>query len=121
MNLYYLFDNNDKVYTAFYSFTETHTNKNKYIDDYDSLVSTLTEKYGKPIKNTSVWSDDLYKDSPSDYGFAVSLGHLIYASNWETDTTSIIHGLTGDNYKISHNLYYQSKTYKYVEDKTGGL
>ena len=71
---------------------------------------TLTKKYGKPKMDfPGVWKNDLYKDDKSEWGFAVSLGHLAYGASWETSTTKIEIMLSGDNYKINLILSYFSK------------
>jgi hypothetical protein len=56
-----------------------------------------------------VWKDDLYKDDKSEWGFAVSLGHLAYGASWETSATKIEIMLLGDNYEINLFLSYFSK------------
>ncbi|GAH24772.1 unnamed protein product [marine sediment metagenome] len=40
---------------------------------------------------------------------AISAGHLVYGSSWETSTTKIELMLWGDNYKINLTLFYTSK------------
>ena len=100
----------DKLYNSGYFFTGEHTNKNLYIYDYEELKETLTKKYGKPKSDLgTLWKNDLYKDDKSQWGFAVSLGHLVYGARWETPTTKITLALKGDNYKIMLILGYNSK------------
>jgi len=52
-----------KLVLAQYQFTETHSNRNDYISDYNSLKKVLMKKYGKPIKDQQVWKNDLYESS----------------------------------------------------------
>ncbi len=100
----------NKLYNSGYASTETHTNKNLYIDDYKKLKDILIKKYGKPKSDLGTfWKNDLYKDDKSQWGFAVSLGHLVYGARWETPTTKITLALKGDNYKIMLILGYNSK------------
>ena len=99
----------DKLSSAGYMFTESHSNKNSYISDYSTIQELMIKKYGKPISDESIWLNDLYRDDPSQYGFAVSLGHYAKQAIWETERTKIIHTLRGDNYEISHGLNYSSK------------
>ena len=91
---------------------EDHTNKNFYINDYEELKEILTKKYGKPKKDEKIWDNELYKDDRSSWGLAVSVGHLAYGASWETSTTEIVLRLSGDNYKISLILAYDSKELK---------
>ena len=73
-----------KVYCATYFFQINHTNLNDYIDDYTDLHNLLKSKYQEPISNKMIWKNNLFKNSPSDYGMAISVGHLMYISKWET-------------------------------------
>jgi len=99
----------DKLHNAGYAIAEKHTNRNFYIDDYKKLKEILIKKYGKPLTDRTTWDSDLYKDDRSEWGFAVSLGHLSYGATWETSTSHISLGLNGDNYKINLLLEYDSK------------
>jgi len=95
-----------KLCSGSYSNITKHANKNDYIDDYDSFKELMTKKYGKPNEDIVRWKNDLYKDSPQDYGMAVSLGHLALESHWITDNTIIVNALSGDNYKLYHDVDY---------------
>lgn len=107
MLLGYLFTG-DKLTTGKYIVTEDHSNKNDYITDYDKLKKILTEKYGEPKEDEKYWKNDLYRDDYSDWGFAVSLGHLIYYSTYQNEKTELTLMLSGENYKI--NLLIESKS-----------
>ena len=102
----------DKLHNTGYVFAGKHTNRNLYIDDYKKLKEILIKKYGKPLTEGRTWDNDLYKDDKSEWGFAISLGHLSYGATWETSTTHISLGLNGDNYKINLLLAYDSKELK---------
>lgn len=120
--LLYGFDDDGKLYNAYYSFVEKHSNDNLYISDYNNLVDKLTEKYGEPNYNRDVWLNTLFQDHPEDYGLAVSIGHLMYGAEWETPTTKISLVLSGDNYKCTLIIGYTSKTYQAVtSSSTAGL
>ena len=98
----------DKLVEGRYAFVETHTNKNSYIDDFKSVKASLTEKYGKPTEDDTIWRNNLYKDDPSEWGMAVSVGHLIYQAKWTAIDTKIFLQLKGDNYKFTHVVQYTS-------------
>lgn len=106
----------DKLTMAKYIFNEEHTNKNDYISDFRKIVKLMTEKYGEPSWDSPEWRNSLYKDDPEDYGFAVSLGHLIYSAGWFTKKTDISVYLTGENYEISLTIQYVSKKYKQLRE-----
>jgi hypothetical protein len=81
------------------------------------LKEFLVKKYGKPIKDSQLWKNDLYRDEYKDWGFAVSLGHLVYFADWETPNTHISLALYGENYEITLAIEYQSKKLKKLEEK----
>lgn len=111
----YVFTNGILVRGKYIS-VERHSNRNDYITDYNTLKDLLTKKYGAPIDENVFWLDDLYRDDYSDWGFAVSLGHLKYFDSWETERTAITAALYGDNYEITHGIEYKSKELGTVED-----
>jgi hypothetical protein len=97
-----------KLVRASYVSEVRHTNSNSFIDDFNQLKSTLTEKYGKPESDDVVWLDDLYKDDPDNWGMAVSAGHLVYDVVWKTKTTKILEKLKGDNFDVTLIVQYTS-------------
>jgi len=107
--LAYYFNEDSECYSVAYVITETHTNENLFIDDYRGLKSALAQKYGNPINDQQLWSDDLFKKDREDYGLAVSIGHLSYLTSFETDRTNIKMSMNGDNYDIIFTLRYTSK------------
>ncbi len=112
----YIFAEN-KLVRAKYLFTEEHSNRNDYITDYNSLKEALGKKYGKIKNEETVWRNDLYRDDFSQWGFAVSLGHLIYYSQWNTENTNISLVLSGENYDIKLAAEYTSKALEKLEEK----
>jgi len=106
-----------KLTTGRFLFTEEHSNKNDYINDYNTIKELLIKKYGEPKDENTYWKDDLYRDKYSDWGFAISLGHLVYYSSWSTDSSDITIMLSGENYKISHLLEYKSKQFRTLEQQ----
>lgn len=115
-DIYYAFIN-DKFLMGVYFFDETHTNENLYIDDYKKILSYLKDKYGKPTDEDYYWSNYLYRDDFSKWGFAVSIGHLTYRANWTFNNGSIFTLLKGDNFKVSHVVSYQMDEYHVEKDK----
>lgn len=91
-----------------YVLLASHQNKNLYIDDFKTADTSLAEKYGTAAESNSLWRNALYKDDPSEWGMAVSLGHLVYETNWKLPGTKVQHLLYGDNFKITHAVDFQS-------------
>lgn len=112
---YFFIDN--QLVRARYVLAESHTNKNDFITDYNDFKEILTKKYGKPKQDKSFWKNDLYKDDYSHWGTAISMGHLVYLSSWETQDTEINDMLMGENFDISCIVEYSSKDLKEIEKK----
>jgi len=109
--LYKFTDN--KLSSGFYSFNIVHSNDNMFINDYQEIVDLLTSKYGEPIeggRDNTIWFNDLYQDDYDEWGHAISAGHLIFISKWETINSDISCMLSGDNYVIKLSIMYHSKT-----------
>ena len=113
--IFFKFENNQLKAGTIY-FQENHTTENLYIGDYKNIKEILIDKYGQPIIDEEIWNDDLYKDDPTSYGFAVALGELTYVTIWETETTKITLILSGDNLKISHIVYYEELGHEFKVD-----
>jgi hypothetical protein len=108
---------NDKLLMAAYFFSEEHVNKNLFIDDYNKVLSNLKEKYGEPDDGEKNWSNNLYKNDSSEWGLAISIGHLTYSDIWNFANGDITTVLKGDNFKISHFVRYTMNDYnKKLED-----
>ena len=110
----------NKLYIAGYLFTGLHTNYDLWIDDYQKIKKLLIEKYGKPIKGGIFWTSDLYKEmwaNSQNLGTAISMGYLIYYTEWDTPKTKIWIGLKGDNLDIDFRVTYESKELKEWADK----
>jgi len=112
----YIFANNCLT-RAKYIFTNYHTNKNDYISDYKTLKNLLIKKHGTPYRDEVFWKNNLYKDDPQYYGFAISIGHLAYFTMWDLSETIITLGLSGENFKINLVIEYTGKRWREYEKK----
>lgn len=108
--IYYLFEN-DSLNQIGIFFTESHTNENLYIRDFDAVDDSLCEKYGEPTRDSEqFWSANTYKNDPDRWGFAVSIGDLVYGTEYMPTNYPnlwIKHVLQGDNYEFTHMLSYE--------------
>lgn len=100
-----------------YGFNENYSNENNHISDFNDVDEILAGIYGEPDESDVTWLDDLYQDDRSEWGFAISLGHLVYMSEWEMNGMSVIHLLNGDSYDITHRVQYTSAEYGHLEDQ----
>jgi len=112
----YVFVNN-KLVRAKYIFVEKHSNRNDYISDYKELDRLLNKKYGIPEDSDVIWKNDLYQDDYSDWGLAISIGHLVYYSEYFDNGTKIYHVVKGENYEISHVIEYTSLEFENLEQE----
>ena len=71
---------------------------NEFIDYYSALKTSLTQTYGQPTLDQSVWKNDLYLPLPDYWGIAVQMGHLRYAARWDTPDGMITIELTGNHH-----------------------
>jgi hypothetical protein len=71
---------------------------NEFIGYYRTLKEQLTNTYGRPTKDQTVWDNDLYKPVPDYWGVAVLIGHLHYHATWETAEGTITLELTGNQH-----------------------
>ena len=106
-NLFYRFLNG-LLGLSTYVFTESHSNKNLFIDDYLAIKAVLRQKYGSPLSDQTVWRNSLFKNDPEKWGTAVSIGHLSYKTYWELEEMVIMLSLIGDEYDITHTLVYSA-------------
>ena len=108
----------DKLVRSKYYITESHSNNNLFVEqDYPKLKELLIKKYGPPVKEDTLWSNDLYKDSPQEWGMALVVGHLSFYCSWETEKTAIVLYLSGDNFKVNFGIEYSSKEWGGLEQQ----
>jgi len=103
----------DALTRARYIILETHSDHNLFIKDFEKIKDQLTEKYGAPSRDQKLWSNELFKDDPTQYGMAIALGHVTYVSEWYPKETTIQLLMRGDNFKVS--LWVEYKGDKFAE------
>jgi len=96
----------DRLTAAKYIFLEQQKEKNQYIRDYEKIKDLLIKKYGMPEEDNALWRNNLYKNNPSKWGYAVGSGHLEYFSLWGTPETEISLKLSGKNSEILLKVEY---------------
>ena len=79
---------------------------NDYIDFYREFASTLSKDYGKPTMVEEDWKDERYRDRPERHGFAVSIGHVIFRTRWETEKATFILGITQKSEESGVNVFF---------------
>lgn len=107
----FLFDNN-ALYQGIYAFVLNYSNAGQYIPVYDALKNMLTQKYGNPYEDEII---PLAKQKQIDYAgpaSALEYGYVVYRSQWETDTTNIMLGMSAENYEVKLLISYTDKNYE---------
>ncbi|WP_417550140.1 hypothetical protein [Methylophaga sp.] len=107
----YIFSDS-KLVSAMYISDQKYLNKNKHIGDYEKLKELLTTKYGEPLIDDIKWLANLFRDDPQNHGLAISVGQLIYYSEWKSGNTQITNMLGGENQSISLAIIYTDLTTK---------
>lgn len=114
--IYEFIDNQLKKGT--YKFTARRVNPNVYLQDYAKINEFIELKYGKPEYNKEIWNNELYKEKRGYHGLAIANGHLRLESSWESDTTNIVHTLSGNNSLVDHNITYYDKSIQDIPGET---
>ena len=126
---------NDKLVRAKYVFDSQHTDLNGFIADFRAAEPVLAEAYGKPTGERAMWEDDATQEEsirylvqdrsrPSDIlpsdrlvGLAVSLGQLKLYTQWSRGRTKVLHALTGENHRITHQIEFRSAELETLENE----
>ena len=106
---YYFCD--EGLFSVRYLLTESHSNEELYIDDYNTFKAALTKKYGEPLLDSESWLNDSKKEYYSDNkGDALCYGYLTYYTWYLTERTWISMNMDADNYDITMRIDYESMT-----------
>lgn len=107
----------DRLVRSRYSFSNPHANENLYLEDRLTALDKLKQKYGDPTEDNTYWSSNLYRDDPTRWGFALSIGDVSYYTKWQTNDTKITLALYGDNYEVTFGIQYDSIELKKLQEK----
>ncbi len=99
----------DKLTRTQYAFKRAHANENEYLGDFQNIKMTLSHTYGSPRVDKQFWNNELYRDDHKRWGFAISIGHLSFITQWTNESTDITLMLTGKKYAINFLIDYESK------------
>ena len=105
-NIIYYFDPQYGLYRGLYGITEEHTTTLNYITDYKTLKESLTHVYGQPVSDEIIPISSLAEYADDEQ--ALSLGYVVYATDWELDGTNITLTMSSDNYAISTIVFYEA-------------
>lgn len=99
--------NSDQLVRGIYMFYLDYSDTKEYISKYDELKNTVSQLYGDPIYDRiAPLVEESIIDGEEDTE-SLSLGHVFYITQWETETTSITLGMNSTNNKITVTLGYE--------------
>lgn len=104
---------------AGYFLREKYSNDNLYIADYHKVTRLLNKKYYKS-EEERIWTNptSLYKElRHQDDGMAIAKGDLALMNEWDTTRTTIKAAITGNQYRITTTVIYESKIHTGRVDK----
>jgi hypothetical protein len=112
----YVFANN-QLAKAKYSFLAQFEDKNQYIQSYKQIKDILIQKYGRPVAERVLWQDKYYQDNRSNWGLAISLGHLEFNSYWRDSETEIQLRVYGGKGRVFLVVLYSGLEYTNLAQK----
>lgn len=92
------FNEQGKFSVGSYLIYDTLDKSDYVLEQFLSIKEMATSKYGTPVLDEELWSDETLKSLPSAYGAAVSAGHLEYNVYYVDKDTIITLNLQGKNY-----------------------
>ena len=104
----------DKLVGASYRLHENYLVSDHFIRTYSEFQKALREKYGNPKEDNIMWVNNMYQNARSKRGLALSLGHVIYDSAWDTAKATIRCSLREQNYNILCQVDYRSRAFDYL-------
>lgn len=110
VNIYYQFNDNDKLINGTYFFRKNYTDPQLFLEDYKEFKELLSTKYGKPKMDEEEWSSNTVPFDKDDWGQAISDGYLDLIAYWSTDRTLIKISLVTLNNHPSLQIRYTAKT-----------
>jgi len=113
----YIFNDNNKLISGNYTFTRKYPNPQLYLQDYDVFKTLLIEKYGKPAKESEIWSKNSSVTEKDNYGLAISQGDLSLTTIWNTDRSIIKISLTLLNKHPYLQIHYTARSINSLESK----
>ncbi len=116
-NVFYIFNDNDKLISGLYFFTKQYENPQLYLQDYNKFKTLLVQKYGKPSSDLQTWNHNTPPTEKHNYGQAVADGDLALNAVWETANSTIKIKLISMDKRPSLQIVYTTRTLDEMENK----
>lgn len=104
----YTFSDDELIRASFQLLTKPKTN-NEYIEIYENIQKELRKKYGKTFIDTIQHRDPSLTVDPEVNGNAVCNGELLYATQWDTQSSDIQLLLRGEDSECFLTIMYLSE------------
>ena len=105
----YSFENH-RLVEAKYLFDSHHTDDRHYLEDYRMIQQWITQAYGSPDTEETLWLNDLYRYDPALWGRAIVHGHLTLVTEWNKEGTKIVLLLNGGGDSVGLMANFSAKT-----------
>ncbi len=115
--VFYIFNDNDKLESGIYAFTKKYSNPQLYLQDYDKFKKLLTQKYGSPTAEKENWNTNTPKTDKNNFGQAILEGNLSLNTLWNTDRTEIKILLITHDKQPSLEIHYTTRSLDELESK----
>lgn len=108
MALYYRFTGG-ALESGMYMFEPKDKDNAQHLNEYKSIVQSLTGVYGAPDKALEDWKSDTYKQTPEKYGYAIGQGQLTYLTTWTHNRTAITAMISGHDDTVTISVSFRNK------------
>jgi hypothetical protein len=88
---------------------QPHVDPARFLVDYENLKQFLQPTYGKFISEENMWKNEMYKNQPESFGFAISIGFLEKKTIWQDKRSRVELFITGQNHQITTRIDYYKK------------
>ena len=107
--IFYRFDELGELFQAGYEASAEHSDRNKYVEEFNQLNRLLRKRYTESEAPMQIWNNRLFENNQDNRGRAVASGHLVYKWSYEAGNTRIRHELSNDKRRrIAHILTYEA-------------
>lgn len=93
--------------------------KNDSLKSYEEIKNFLAAKFGPPFEDSVKWANPTFRYDELSWGYAVSLGHLIYQSRWIALDLELQLQLRGENKTIFLDFEGTQADFKELAKKIG--
>ncbi len=117
-SLEYIFSDNQLIQVRL-ELKQVSGAKNDSLRSYDQIKNFLAAKFGPPFEDSVRWENPTFRYDELSWGYAVSLGHLIYQARWVALNLELQLKLRGENKTIFLEFEGTQADFREVAKKIG--